>query len=79
MSAEQQQLSTGVEGGMTEACPDCGSAKSIYHRRTKEPAWVCWECNTEFDEPERRPSQGNRYNLPPSQRTLLNADPEDWP
>lgn len=65
------------EQPMTAACPSCGSARDLYQRIEKSPAWICNECGDEFDEPIRRPAEGGSgagYNSP-----LLDLDPEEVP
>ncbi|MFC7175241.1 hypothetical protein ACFQL0_21275 [Haloplanus litoreus] len=39
-----------------QACPECDSAV-VYERADADPAWICYECDAEFDEPVERPSR----------------------
>lgn len=73
MRAAQQQLDSGVDGRMTEACPSCGLSRSIYCRQQKEPKYKCADCKHVFDEPERRPANAEvaLWNLSRSNRFLL--------
>lgn len=58
------------------ACPDCDSAKSLYHRRTVD-TWKCHECGAEFDEPIERESKGRTE--PGRGSPLVDLDPEELP
>jgi ribosomal protein L37AE/L43A len=78
MSTQQQQLNNGVDGDTTNACPECDSARSVEHRLTKEPPWMCCECGATFQEPNERPSRFVR-GLTHSARVLWDADKEDYP
>jgi len=82
MSMQQRQLDSGVDrddDNVIEACPECGSSRSIYHRQRSAPPWVCWGCGAEFDAPLRRQSKAaDLAGLSQSQKFLL-ACPPDTP
>jgi len=82
MSMQQHQLESGVDRdteNIIEACPECGSSQSIYHRQRHMPPWVCWGCGAEFETPMQRQSKANDLaGLSESQKFLL-ACPPDTP
>jgi len=74
MMAQQQQLDSGVDGEMTQACPNCDLARSLYYRRTDDD-WICWECGHEFEEPVTRPRRGGPQKMNRTQRFLEGCPP----
>lgn len=61
-----------------EACPECDSAKSLYHRKQKTPEWKCFECGAEFDEPRVRESK-REVDTGGGTPELLDIDADAYP
>lgn len=71
----QQQLDTNSEPDcITEACPHCGSSRSLYHRQTADE-WKCWVCGNVADEPLRRERRCAVMNMNRTQRFLWGCPP----
>jgi ribosomal protein L37AE/L43A len=56
-----EDIDTGQTVKETYSCPECGRARASRPRRSKTPAYRCWNCKAEFDAPTVRRKKVTTY------------------
>lgn len=70
--------------GTVEACPECDAARvRLLTSRVADvdethPRYRCATCGNRFNEPHTRPSKNNSPGVSGSQKTLWQADPDEF-